>query len=196
METRIYKDRDFRTSQWSGGTTRELFIYPEWSAYPDRDFLLRISTATVALETTTFTRLEGFRRWITPLEGELVLQGDGGTDRDLKPYEIHAFDGGESIESHGKVTDFNLMVKKGWEAQMKVLKPRVNETLTLDVGESDLVALYLPRGGPLGLKGTAGETLKAGELLIAEGSGSFSILGTAWSEVICCRINKARSSDQ
>jgi environmental stress-induced protein Ves len=186
---------DYRSSQWSGGVTRELFIYPEWTAYPDRDFLLRISAATVVLETATFTPLEGFHRWITPLEGRLVLQGDQGTAASLAPYEIHDFDGSEGIESRGKVSDFNLMVKKGWEADMRVLALEAGEAMTLALEASDLLALYLPEGETLTLGGIPQGSLKAGELLVAEGGGTLDLQTEAPSRVICCRVKKARASE-
>ena len=47
---------DFRTSAWSGGTTTELFLYPEGGSYAARDFLFRISSATVDLEESDFQR--------------------------------------------------------------------------------------------------------------------------------------------
>jgi environmental stress-induced protein Ves len=38
------------TDSWSGGTTTQLAIYPENSSYQQRNFLYRISTATVDIE--------------------------------------------------------------------------------------------------------------------------------------------------
>ncbi len=36
-----------QTTNWGGGTTSEWFIFPEASSYQERNFLIRISTATV-----------------------------------------------------------------------------------------------------------------------------------------------------
>ena len=48
----------FITSKWSGGSTTELFIWPKDASYAERRFNIRISTATVDVESSTFTRLE------------------------------------------------------------------------------------------------------------------------------------------
>lgn len=72
---------DFRTSTWSGGTTTELFLYPENGSYAARDFLFRISSATVDLEESDFTPLQGVERYITPLEGSFVLAHPGAQPR-------------------------------------------------------------------------------------------------------------------
>ncbi len=50
-----------KISTWSGGTTTELFIYPEVAEYSERNFDFRISTATVEVEESNFystTRLQ------------------------------------------------------------------------------------------------------------------------------------------
>ena len=56
-------------SQWSGGTTTQLAIAPEGAVYADRDFLWRISSATVDLEESDFTALPDYVRLISVLDG-------------------------------------------------------------------------------------------------------------------------------
>ena len=41
-----YKKRGLKVAVWAGGTTNEIFIYPENSSYVDRSFKARISVAT------------------------------------------------------------------------------------------------------------------------------------------------------
>ena len=72
-----------RVSSWSGGTTTELSIAPENGNYQSRDFLWRLSSATVELEESTFTSLPDFDRIILTLdvkEGSLY-RGPGGPFR-------------------------------------------------------------------------------------------------------------------
>ena len=45
---------NFITSTWAGGTTTQLYLYPENGSYANRDFLFRISSATVDLEESGF----------------------------------------------------------------------------------------------------------------------------------------------
>lgn len=104
---------EYSTSEWSGGTTTELGIGPEGSRYAERDFLWRISSATVELEESTFTALPAYDRIIMTLEGEMELCHNGGTWIHLSAFETHSFAGGDETVSRGKVRDFNLMMKKG-----------------------------------------------------------------------------------
>ncbi len=107
------KCSEYNTSNWSGGTTTELGIGPEGSRYADRDFLWRISSATVELEESTFTALPDYDRIIMTLEGDIDLCHNGGEWLHLRAFETHSFDGGDDTVSKGKVIDFNLMTRKG-----------------------------------------------------------------------------------
>lgn len=111
MKNKIIKKDHFKTSLWSGGTTTELYIYPENAIYNNKDFLFRLSSATVELEQSIFTPLEGIKRFITPIDGSLKLFHKDKTI-DLDPSACYAFDGGIEKTSEGKVTDFNLMLSK------------------------------------------------------------------------------------
>ena len=48
---------DYLTTSWSGGTTTQLTIAPAGAVYADRDFLWRVSSATVELDESDFTAL-------------------------------------------------------------------------------------------------------------------------------------------
>ena len=45
---------DYVTTQWSGGATTQLAIAPKGAVYADRDFLWRLSSATVELDESDF----------------------------------------------------------------------------------------------------------------------------------------------
>ena len=104
---------DYITTRWSGGATTELLIRPRGTAYAQRAFLCRISSATVELDESTFTPLPDYDRLIATLEGEIDLIHDGGDSIHLRPYEVHAFDGGSDTRCQGRCRDFNLMLRKG-----------------------------------------------------------------------------------
>jgi len=57
------------TTLWSGGTTTQLCIYPYAATYTGRDFIFRISTATIESEESVFTKLPGYTRILMLLEG-------------------------------------------------------------------------------------------------------------------------------
>lgn len=111
MIRKLTKD-DYRVSTWSGGTTAQLAIYPETEEYADRNFLWRISSATVDLPESDYTALPDYDRFITPLNGQMILTHDGGSETDVKPLTIHEFDGAAATHCVGVCTDFNLMLRK------------------------------------------------------------------------------------
>lgn len=110
---RHFTKQDYTVSQWSGGTTTQIAIYPPDARYADRDFLWRISSATVDLEESDFTPLGDYQRWITVLDGTMTLTHDDGSPIELTSGHVHPFDGDSQTRSVGRCTDFNLMLRKG-----------------------------------------------------------------------------------
>ncbi|MBO4872001.1 MAG: HutD family protein [Lachnospiraceae bacterium] len=106
-------DADLRTIAWSGGATTQFLIWPREAEYPDRNFLWRISSATVENEESDFTALPDYYRFIATLKGEMHIAHSGGPEIHLPPYKIHTFDGADATISRGCCTDFNLMLRKG-----------------------------------------------------------------------------------
>ena len=107
------KPDNYVVSTWSGGTTTQIGIAPQGAVYAHRDFLWRISSATVDLEVSDFTPLPDYDRLIATLEGEIDVTHNGGEAIHLAPYCVHSFDGGWETRSAGKCRDFNLMTRKG-----------------------------------------------------------------------------------
>lgn len=118
---KIIRKNDQLTSQWSGGKTTQLAIYPEDTDYAKRNFKWRISTAAVEVEESLFTRLPGIQRIIMPLDGELHLQHEESHSVLLQPFEQDRFDGSWITRSKGKVKDFNLMLAEGCEGELQVI---------------------------------------------------------------------------
>lgn len=113
MSIQHLKPADYITTKWSGGLTTQLGIAPEGAVYADRDFLWRLSSATVEDAESNFTALPDYERLISTLEGEIELNHNGGEKLTLRPYEVHRFDGGDETHSWGRCRDFNLMLRKG-----------------------------------------------------------------------------------
>ena len=112
MVHRITKEQ-YHVTKWSGGLTKELAIAPLGAVYANRDFLWRISSATVELEESNFTPLPDYNRFLSTLEGEIDLEHGDGVVHHLTPGQIYEFDGGIPTHSCGVCTDFNLMLRKG-----------------------------------------------------------------------------------
>lgn len=142
----ILNESNFKTSDWSGGKTTELAIYPPNSIYKDLNFKWRLSSATVDLEKSVFTILPNITRFITPLNGVLQLKHNSEDLITLHPFEIHKFNGDYETTSYGKVKDFNLMLGKnafGYLSKISIdldpieinLNPRDNENNFNEISE-------------------------------------------------------------
>ena len=73
----IIRKADIQTSNWSGGTTSELFIFPTTSNYKDLNFGFRLSSATIDVDESEFTPLPNVKRQLMLLDGELELIHEG-----------------------------------------------------------------------------------------------------------------------
>lgn len=108
----IIKKNEWKSAEWSGGTTNEIFIYPSDSNYAERKFKARISIATTNNpERAKFTSLPGVDRFISKLEGSMFLEHDKHYEIELEKYQIDRFKGDWETYSTGKFKDFNLMLK-------------------------------------------------------------------------------------
>lgn len=122
-EIQIIRKAEQKTSNWSGGTTTELAIYPKHASYAKRNFVWRLSSAIVNTEESIFTSLPGFWRLIMIIEGEMLLKHEGHHDIYLKPFEQDSFSGGWITRSYGgKVRDFNLMIAEGYNGELKAIE--------------------------------------------------------------------------
>lgn len=118
----VIREEEYRISNWSGGKTKELYLWPENGSYAERNFQVRISSATVELPESDFTYLEGVERYLKDLDGEMVLTVNGGEPVDMKDGRILHFSGEDQVHCVGCATDFNLMLK-GTTGRMLALKP-------------------------------------------------------------------------
>ena len=150
-------EKDYKVGLWSGGSTTELFIWPEGADYAKREFTLRVSSARVDLEESDFTPLTGVTRYITPLSGGFTLTHPGCEPVVMGPLAVpYRFSGEIATHCVGKATDFYLMLK-GAEGEMGLCR----EIWQLRPGFNCLYAL-----GDTTVALEAGFALKAGELLV------------------------------
>ncbi|MCR5808770.1 MAG: HutD family protein [Clostridiales bacterium] len=109
-----------RTTNWSGGTTTELFIWPKTASYKERRFDFRISTAVVEDEESVFTRLEGVKRFLTPLCDGFDLTVNG-RNVSLKRGGVLEFSGEDEVACRGRGRDLNLMLKNA-DGEMRIVR--------------------------------------------------------------------------
>lgn len=143
MKIQSASKETFQTTEWSGGTTTEFFIYPPGSDYRSRNFKARISSAYVADERSVFTSLAGVTRYLVPLSREITLKIQG-EDVSLSPYEVIKFSGEDAVESFGVCRDFNLMLKNAGGTMECVCATR--RGVRVSVRERTLTALYCYEG--------------------------------------------------
>ena len=193
---------EYNTSNWSGGTTTELGIGPEGSRYADREFLWRISSATVDLEESTFTALPDYDRIIMTLEGDIDLCHNGGEWLHLKAFETHSFDGGDDTVSRGKVVDFNLMTRKGAAegAMIPLVFPEdgnvsevcVTETVLSDKKMYNEWMIYCHRGSvTVTLENGSNHVLAEGDSLWLKGDfseASVIVHGASGARAVMCAV--------
>lgn len=135
-----------KISTWSGGTTTELFIYPEEAEYSERNFDFRISTATVEIEESNFTQLPGYKRILMILQGELFIEHKNQHSSVLHQYECDEFLGDWETKAKGKVIDFNLMMKAGWNGSLSIDTLYADSNKSYLYNESKFIGLYLLEG--------------------------------------------------
>ncbi len=111
----------FKLNEWAGGTSTELFIYPQGANYQLRNFDFRISTATVEIEKSVFTSLPKYDRKLMILEGEIELVHDAQHSCRLKKFEIDEFSGSWQTHSIGKCIDFNVMTLPSYRSEINSL---------------------------------------------------------------------------
>ncbi len=166
----------YLSSTWSGGGTTQLCLLPAGASYAERNFDLRISSATVEIEESVFSDLRGYSRIIAPLEGSFDLQHPdrkGLQHFHLERYQLHAFDGGEKTLCRGRGRDFNVIFRHGLDVKVMRLDPG-EEPLSLDLSaaalagagatEADLAAsgakkiyLFFPEATRFEVEGEAGK---------------------------------------
>ncbi len=174
---------DYVVSEWSGGKTTQLAIYPEGSVYAERKFTWRLSSATVQLESSDFTPLPDYERLISVLRGQLRLRHGDGHEIVLSPYEIHPFDGAVPTSSKGRCTDFNLMLRKGkccgsLQAIVRARQGEIFLTAPIELSKnfpSRIAALFCISGRVTAEADGQSAELNEGETLLIEGLQNFPL---------------------
>ena len=139
MKQTYYPARHFQAKAWANGTTTELIKYPTDSDFLKRDFIFRISTATVEAEESTFSDFSGLTRILMVLEGTITLIHEGRYQKHLNPYDQDTFDGSWSTRSIGKVRDFNVMFNSQARASLSSRSLVSNQSEVIEITEKRIV---------------------------------------------------------
>ena len=139
------KASDLITTKWSGGTTTQLAIYPKDAEYKKLNFLFRISTATVEVEESIFSKLPGISRKLMILDGEIKLEHKNHYSKTLKKFEQDSFEGDWDTKSFGKAVDFNLMTSDKSKGEIESVILNKNKVLRYTVN-SNFYIIYVYSG--------------------------------------------------
>jgi len=138
---------DFVKSNWSGGSTTQLYISPAHASYAERNFDFRISSAKVEVPESTFTTLPNVNRKLMVLEGEITLNHKNQHSKTLQKYEADTFSGDWETTAKGICTDFNLMTTGNQTSELSHMQLLANHYKTLTIEENyHTVCLYLHSG--------------------------------------------------
>ncbi|WP_456315678.1 HutD family protein [Pseudomonas shirazensis] len=111
MNIRLFPKKDCTAAIWSGGLTYEYMIYPETANYSDRDFVFRISSATIEKVPSEFTKFNGYYRYLVMLDNSLQIEVNKEKNV-YEKYEIMEFNSDDDVTSYTKGIDFNWMVSE------------------------------------------------------------------------------------
>lgn len=111
---KIIRENEFISTQWSGGTTNQMYITPSDATISKQDFLIRISTATINTLTSEFTKFPFHHRFLSILNGEIEFKIGGKPPKKIAETEFDFFDGVDTTISSSKsqVVDFNIIYSK------------------------------------------------------------------------------------
>lgn len=118
MKISILSSQHFISSQWAGGSSTQLYIFPANASYAERDFQIRLSTAKVEVEESTFTSLPGIQRKLMILDGEITINHKGQYSKHLQPFDVDNFNGDWKTTSIGTCTDFNVMTSGQQQSEL------------------------------------------------------------------------------
>ncbi len=139
-------ESEFESRDWSGGSTRELFIFPICSSYAERNFQFRLSNASLESEASQFTSLPGVSRKLLLLDGSLQLKYENEKPATLIKGECIAFDGGKDMRSMGRGEDINVMTTGAFESHVEYFRLSIRKMIIFDFGEDFFSAIYVHRG--------------------------------------------------
>ncbi|MCC7453932.1 MAG: HutD family protein [Crocinitomix sp.] len=146
MPIELIRKSQQNCATWSGGTTTQLFIYPRNETYSNLQFDFRISTATVEVETSTFTQLPGVRRTLMVLDGTMELSHQHHHTKQLQRFDLDEFMGDWQTNSIGKCTDLNLMCRGTSTGQIFGHSLASNTTQTCTIPPNSMNFLYCVSG--------------------------------------------------
>ncbi len=186
MDYQIIKAGSYTTSQWNGGSTTELFIYPIPSKYATRNFNFRLSTATVNVEESTFTSLPGITRTLMVLDGEMTLTHKAHHQVKLGRFDSDNFKGDWNTSSRGKCSDFNLMTMGNTQGTIESLHVTKGKQVVFSFSDNIQHLVIYVHSGQIKIEN---ETIETGDLVVFENpTKSIEIISVEKCDLIISKV--------
>ena len=192
MNITILSKSDYITSNWSGGSTTQLFISPATASYAERNFDFRISSAKVEVAASTFTPVPNINRKLMVLEGEITVTHENHHNKTLKKFDTDTFSGDWKTTAIGTCIDFNLMTKSNINSELSYLPLEVNQNKNIELDNAfDTVCFYLHSGSLIAEINSKMYELKKESLLVLTNVSncSFHLQAHKHSDVIISKIS-------
>jgi environmental stress-induced protein Ves len=183
---KIRTEADFLVSEWSGGTTSQLFIFPEEATLAARNFDWRISSAVIEIPESDFTLFEGYERILIPMEGKLEMEHqtpNGIIQQNVSEFELARFSGSWPTKGKGKLTDFNVIFKPVYHPKVQITRFSGNTEL---YSEETAVTILFCQSGSFVVNS---QPVKAPAILVKEESEKLEITGSEDSRIISIEMN-------
>lgn len=184
MKIQLVKSEEHQISQWSGGTTTQLYIYPESADFSKQDFAYRISSAKVEIDESTFTPFPNYNRKLMVLDGVLDLYHEDHYAVQLHPFAQDAFSGNWISRSKGKVIDFNVIFSKDYSANLFHFELSKGEEILLNCKEMSI--LYVLHGNLI----IDGKGADIKDLFVVNGAGEVTMKVNSNTLIIATQLNK------
>ncbi|NQY29556.1 MAG: HutD family protein [Flavobacteriaceae bacterium] len=179
-------------SMWSGGTTTELYIAPKNSTYANLDFKVRISTAQVETEKSSFTSLPGVDRKLMILDGKIIITHQNQYSKQLRQFEVDTFKGDWKTTSEGTCTDFNVMTTEDIESELIYIPILMNTNVSVKNPKFwKTICLYVQKGAVTLKIAKEKYSFKKGDFLTISNISTheFTLNSTINSQVIMTKLN-------
>ncbi|WP_264558620.1 HutD family protein [Flavobacterium sp. N2270] len=188
MKYKIISKKELITTTWQGGTTTELYIFPENSKYQEKNFGFRISTAQVLLKESIFTSLPNINRELMILDGSIEIFHEHQYSKIMNKFGTDSFKGEWKTSAKGICTDFNIMSNENYNCKIEVLSSNSKQKTTLK-NLNEFLILYIYKGEAKVKILNESIKLENGAVFILKIKDSFEIYFTKKSQIIVSKIN-------
>jgi environmental stress-induced protein Ves len=182
---KIYSQANQTTSDWSGGRTTQLYIYPEDAVFGHDRFDLRVSIASVDKEQTVYTPFPTYMRSLHVISGSIILSS-ANWEKALPSGENLLFSGDEKVNCLGTSQNLNVI----FDPLRYKTEIELSDDCELLIDKRVDLALIIPLENNMGLSTETGQYhLSAGDYWIGRNEPARGTLANGEKAVVI-RIKK------